>query len=149
MVRATSLYLAATMLAVATPAFAEAFAGKQKAAVQSEGQIRQDLQGAGYSKISKMTRHGAVYTADATRWGRSTPNLRIEGATGEVLNPGVLTRAQVKTLLKQNGYSDVSDLQHNGAMYAAIAAHDGNRGRVKIDASSGTIFKSNAINSKP
>jgi Peptidase propeptide and YPEB domain len=68
----------------------------------------------------------------------------VDAQTGLVRNPEKLSESQVKDLLKQRGYSDVSDVRKDGDHFSANAKQAGQDVKLKIDAEQGTVTPQNS-----
>jgi len=53
----------------------------------------------------------------------------------------ITSEDQVKSELKAKGYTDISNVKHNGNSYTANAKQDGKSVKVEVDASNGTVTK--------
>jgi hypothetical protein len=105
----------------------------------SQDQIRGMLQSQGYSDIENLRRDGDHYTAKAERYGEDVDNLRIDARTGQVRDQARLNEDQVKRMLRDQGWSDVSDVKRDGDTITAKAKRDGRDVQLRINARSGGV----------
>lgn len=150
-----------TMLAIAAPAFAFAQGATpvtpgagtdSQQTTQSQGTtqhmsesaVKSVLQEQGYQNISDLKQSGNNYTANATRYGKEVKDIKIDAMTGRVENQKKLSEHQVKNMLKNKGYTDISDVEHNGHEFTAKAKQNGNEMKLKIDDHTGMIMPEQA-----
>lgn len=118
---------------------------QQPQAPMSETKLESMLKSQGYSDITNMNKTGSYYTADATRYGKQVKGLQINPMTGQVMNQQELSQDQVKTLLENNGYSNVTDIKHSGHEYTANVMRNGTKiSNLKIDDHTGMIMRQQA-----
>lgn len=113
--------------------------GTQVQTHMTENQVKTALQGQGYSDITNLKQSGSNYTADAKRYGQEEHNLQINASTGKVMNQQALNEDQVKQLLKDQGYSDISNVKHSGNDFTASAKKNGSEMHVTVDAQNGMV----------
>ena len=61
------------------------------------------------------------------------------GSASSELKGPITSEGQLKQGLQANGYSDVSDVKHEGNYYTATAKHSGQNVKLRVDASSGMV----------
>lgn len=119
-------------------------AGTQASAM-SEDSIRSMLRTRGYSDISGMSRDGDHFRiSEAKRYGEEAKNIRVDARTGQIQNQQNLSESQVKELLKERGYSDVSDVRKDGNAFTAKAKQGDRSTNVRVDAQQGTVTQSSS-----
>lgn len=112
-----------------------------------EDQLRTALRARGYEDISGLERDGDTYRVkEAKRYGEKVENLRIDASTGQVRDEKRLSEDQAKTLLRERGYSDVSDVQRDGDTISAKARRGDSEMRLRVDARSGAVTQQQASN---
>ena len=85
--------------------------------------------------------------AGCRRVGREeVENLRVDASTGQVRDEKRLSEDQVKNLLRERGYSDVSDVKRDGNTVTAKAKQNDHEIRVRVDAQTGTVTQQRASN---
>jgi hypothetical protein len=94
--------------------------------------VRTKLQAQGYSDIEDLEKDGNEFKGKAKRYGE-TVDFRLDARTGEIRKPERLSEDQVKNKLKDEGYSNVSDVERDGDIYEAKAEKDDKDVRLKID----------------
>ena len=62
----------------------------------------------------------------------------ISSTSSELKGP-ITSESQLKQDLQAKGYSDVSDVKHEGNYYTATAKHSGQNVKLRVDASSGMV----------
>ena len=113
----------------------------------SEDQVRGVLQARGYSDISGLERDGEAFKVkEAKRYGEKVEDLRINAATGQVRDEKRLSEDQAKKLLRDQGYSDVSDVKRDGDTIGAKAKRGDREMRLRVDARTGTVTQQQASN---
>ncbi|WP_372624729.1 hypothetical protein [Falsiroseomonas sp.] len=105
-----------------------------------EDRIRERLRERGYSDIEGLERDDGRYTADARRYGERVEDLRIDPMTGRVLNQSRLNEDQVRTMLRERGWSDVGNIERDGNVISAQARRDGREFGLRLNARSGTVL---------
>lgn len=96
-------------------------------------EIRAMLEEQGYSEIENLKEDGLAWTATATRDGEKV-ELRIERMWRAVATDRNLDEERVKTMLENEGYSSVGDIQEDGGMWSAEARRDGESVKVHVNA---------------
>lgn len=116
-------------------------AGSQMQAM-SEQQVRTALQARGYSEIEGLERNdGTFRVSEAKRYGETVEDLRVDARTGMVRDEKRLSTDQAEAMLKDRGYSDVSDVERDGDTITANAEQAGNKVKLRIDAKSGMVSR--------
>lgn len=116
-------------------------AGSQMQAM-SEQQVRTALQARGYSEIEGLERNDDTFrVSEAKRYGETVEDLRVDARTGMVRDEKRLSTDQAETMLKDRGYSDVSDVERDGDTITANAEQAGNKVKLRIDAKSGMVSR--------
>lgn len=106
----------------------------------TEHQTRSVLQAHGYTDISAMERHGDEFRINkAKRYGRDLENLRVDARTGQMHDQSPLNDDQVRKMLEERDYSDVSDLRRDGETIRAKAKRDDSEVDIRINAKTGVI----------
>ena len=106
----------------------------------SEQQVRTALKARGYSEIKDLKRSDDTFrVSEAKRYGEKVEDLRIDARTGMVQDEDRLNTDQAEKLLKDRGYSDVSDVERDGNTITANAEQNGNTVKLRIDAESGMV----------
>ncbi len=117
----------------------------QQASRMGEEQVRNALKAHGYSDISGLERDGDSFKLkEAKRYGEKVENLRIDASTGQVRDEKRLSEDQAKNLLRERGYSDVSDVKRDGNTINAKAKQNDREVRVRVDAQTGTVTQQQA-----
>lgn len=131
---------------MSTGATAGSMAGQgQQASRMGEEQVRNALKAHGYSDISGLERDGNNFKVnEAKRYGEKVEDLRIDASTGQVRGEKRLSEDQAKTLLRERGYSDVSDVKRDGNTINAKAKQNDREVRVRVDAQTGTVTQQQA-----
>jgi hypothetical protein len=118
-----------------------------QASRMSEEQVRSALRASGYSDIEDLERDGDNFkVGEAKRYGEEVKDLRVDARTGQVRDEGRLSEDQAKNLLRDRGYSDVSDVSRDGDTIRAEAKQGDREVRVRIDARTGTVTQQQASN---
>lgn len=121
--------------------------GGTQAGRMSEDQIRSALQARGYSEIDGLQRDGDTFKVkEAKRYGKEVENLRIDASTGQVRDESRLGEDQARNLLRDRGYSDVSDVKRDGDTISAKAKQNDREVRLRVDARTGTVTQQQASN---
>ena len=103
-------------------------------------QIAIVLRARGYSDLGQMSREGGTVTvADAKRYGEATGPLKLDAKTGQVRDERPLSEGQAQALLRDRGYSDISEARREGDTILASAQQAGSRVNLRVDARSGTV----------
>lgn len=138
--------------------------------VQSEQQIRDRLQQAGYDQVSSVRREGDAYRAQA-QWANRSYDVRLDAQTGRIMSStpvrsqsgsgagqsgqmgtgaagagaGGMDEAQVRTALLNEGYSQISNLRREGDVYAARAVRNTQTFNLRVDAQNGRIVQATPV----
>jgi hypothetical protein len=113
----------------------------------SEDAIRSALRARGYSDIDGLERDGDHFRVkEAKRYGEEVENLHIDARTDQVRDEQRLSGDQARNLLREQGYSDVSDVSRDGNMIAANARRNDSEMRLHIDATSGVVTQQQVSN---
>jgi len=116
-----------------------------QASAMSEDAIRSMLRSRGYSDISGLNRDGDQFrVSEAKRYGEEVKNIRVDARTGQIQNQQNLSERQVKELLKERGYSDVSDVRKDGNAFTAKAKQGDRNMTLRVDAQQGTVTQSSS-----
>lgn len=116
--------------------------GGDTLAALSEDQLRSALEARGYSDIEGLERQDNNFrVAEAKRFGERVEDLRIDARTGQVQDEPRLTEDQARHLLRERGFSEVSDIEREGDIITASAEQDGNSVELRIDARTGMILQ--------
>ncbi|MDJ0387455.1 hypothetical protein QMO56_04965 [Roseomonas sp. E05] len=116
-------------------------------AAMSKDQVRNALHARGYSDISGLEREGDSFKLDeARRFGAEVEDLRVDASTGKVRDEKRLSEDQARNLLKQRGYSDVSEVKREGDTISAKARRNDRQVQLRIDARSGDVTQQQASN---
>jgi|GEM_PF-5181910 len=119
----------------------------QQASRMSEEQIRNVLRTRGYSDISGLERDGDAFRVnEAQRYGEKVENLRIDASTGQVRDEKRLSEDQARRMLRDQGYSDISDVSRDGNNITAKAKRGDREVRLRIDANTGVVSQQQASN---
>lgn len=119
----------------------------EQASRMSEEQIRNALRARGYSDLSGMERDGDSFRVrEAQRYGEKVENLRIDARTGQVRDEKRLSEDQARRMLRDQGYSDVSDVSRDGNTITAKAKRGDREVRLRIDANTGVVSQQQASN---
>ena len=118
-----------------------------QAGVMSEDVMRTTLRARGYSDLSDVERDGDTFkVGSAKRYGEEVSDLRVNARTGQVRDESRLSEDQAKTLLRDRGYSDVSDVDRDGDTIRAKAKQGDREVNLRIDARSGVVTQQQASN---
>ncbi|WP_372624728.1 hypothetical protein [Falsiroseomonas sp.] len=116
--------------------------GQQQATRMGEEQIRTVLRARGYSDIEGLARDGDQFKVEeAKRYGETVEDLRIDARTGQVPDEKRLSEDQARNLLRDQGYSDVSDVSRDGDTITAKAKQGEREARLRIDANTGVVSR--------
>ena len=122
-------------------------AGIQQASRMSEDAIRNLLRSRGYSDIEGLKRDGDTFrVSEAKRYGSDVEDLRIDARTGRVQDEARLSEDQARNMLRDQGYSDVSDVSRDGDTITAKAKRNDREVRLRIDATTGVVTQQQASN---
>ncbi|WP_372624857.1 hypothetical protein [Falsiroseomonas sp.] len=83
---------------------------------------------------------------EAKRYGQDVEDLRIDARTGQVRDGKRLSEDQARNLLRDQGYSDVSDVSRDGDTITAKAKQGDREARLRIDANTGAVSRQQASN---
>lgn len=118
-----------------------------QAGAMSEDAMRTTLRARGYSDLSDVERDGGTFkVGSAKRYGEEVSDLRVNARTGQVRDESRLSEDQAKTLLRDRGYSDVSDVNRDGDTIRAKAKQGDRKVNLRIDARSGVVTQQQASN---
>ncbi|MFC1458563.1 hypothetical protein ACETIH_18020 [Microvirga arabica] len=112
----------------------------------SQDQIRSHLHSRGFSNISGLAQDGTTYTGMADWYGEQV-DFRIDGRNGFVIEPSHITPSQVRTMLNEQGWDMVGNLQQQGTSYRVQASRNGTSYNLWIDARTGEINQQTASTS--
>lgn len=115
--------------------------GTQTTAEMSEDQIRSVLQARGYSDLSGIERDGEHFkVGNAKRYGRDVEDLRVNARTGQVRDEARLNESQVRKLLEDRGYSEISDVERDDDNFTAKAKRDDREVNLRVNAETGVVM---------
>ncbi|MDB5372645.1 MAG: hypothetical protein JWP04_1287 [Belnapia sp.] len=127
------------LLLLLAPAQAQP-AAPPDAAFLTPDQVTTVLRARGYSDISGVEREGDSFRIpEATRYGEKVQNLRIDALTGQPREQPMLTEAQASGLLRDRGYTDVTELGREGDLIRLRATRDGTPTELRVDARTGAV----------
>jgi hypothetical protein len=112
----------------------------------SQDQIRSHLHSRGFSNISSLTQDGNTYTGMADWYGEQV-DFRVDGRNGFVIEPSHITPSQIRTMLNEQGWDTVGNIQQQGTSYRVQASRNGTSYNFWIDARTGEINQQTASNS--
>lgn len=113
----------------------------------SEQQIRSMLESRGYSDISGLERDGDNFkVSEAKRYGADVEDLKVNARTGQVQDEKRLTEDQAKSMLRDRGFSNVTDMKRDGDNFSAKAKQGDRSVELRIDAQTGTVTQQSAAN---
>jgi hypothetical protein len=113
----------------------------------TEDQIRNALRARGYSEVSGMERDGDSFRIrEAERYGEKVENLRVDARSGQVRDEQRLSEDQARRMLRDQGYSDISDVSRDGNTITAKAKRGDREVRLRIDANTGVVSQQQASN---
>ena len=112
----------------------------------SQDQIRSHLHSRGFSNISGLAQDGSTYTGMADWYGEQV-DFRVDGRNGFVIEPSHITPSQVRTMLNEQGWDSVGNLQQQGTSYRVQATRNGTSYNLWIDARTGEINQQTASTS--
>lgn len=111
-----------------------------EAAYLTPDQVNTVLRARGYSEISGVEREGDTFRIpEATRYGQKVQNLRIDALTGQPREQPLLTEAQASGLLRDRGYTDVTEIGREGDLIRLRATRDGTPTELRVDARTGAV----------
>lgn len=103
-------------------------------------QVNTILRVRGYSDVSGVVQEGDTFRIpEATRYGAKVQNLRIDALTGQPREQANLTEAQAIALLRDRGYSDVSEVGREGDTIRLRGVRDGTPVELRVDARTGAV----------
>lgn len=108
----------------------------------SQDQLVNKLEDEGYDDVSELREAGDEFTATATRFDEEV-DLRINRATGSVIDPRELSGDQVEQLLEDDDYSDITVFEREddyGSVYA-VADDDDETFLLEINPVTGEIVR--------
>ncbi|MGX9962137.1 hypothetical protein ACVFYP_02375 [Roseomonas sp. F4] len=142
--------LAATLL-MGAPAWAQTAPAPSTEASRMDEPLIATLLGArGYTEIADVTQEGEILRIGAARrFGERVENLRVVARTGEVPDEAPLTPGQVRHLLEERGYSDVSGITREGDRMIVLARQNEHQWRLQLDAQRGTVLQQQAHDGSP
>jgi hypothetical protein len=121
--------------------------GSGQQSAMSEQQIRTALEARGYSNFSGMERDGDSFRiSGAERYGKKVEDLRVDARTGQVRDEARLTEDQVRNMLSNRGFSDVSDVNRDGDTIRAKAKRDDREVTLRVDARTGVVSQQQSSN---
>lgn len=136
--------LAAPLLLGAAPVSAQAT--DPIGVAMTDTQLETVLRARGYSDIQGMQRDGEVYRIErAQRYGEEVSDLRIDAVTGQV-HDEQLTEGQARSMLRQRGFSEVTEIRREGDMIHARGTRAGSPAAVTINARTGSVTQATAGN---
>lgn len=121
--------------------------GANQASRMNDEQIGSALRARGYSDIKGIERDGDNFkVSEAKRFGESVKDLRVDASTGQVRDEARLNEDQAKKLLRDRGYSDVSEVNRDGETIRAKAKQGDREVNLRIDTRSGLVTQQQASN---
>jgi hypothetical protein len=122
------------LLLFASPALA------QDPAWLTPDQVRIVLQARGYSEVEGLERQGGDYLVrKAKRYGAPVQDLRLDALTGQPRDAPPLTEEQARTLLRDRGFTEVTEVGRDGDVIRLRALREGAPTELSIDARTGTV----------
>lgn len=126
--------LLVALLLLASPALA------QEPAWLTPDQVRVVLQARGYSDVEGIERQGGDYVVrQAKRYGAPVQNLRLDALTGQPREAPPLTEEQARALLRDRGFTEVTEVGRDGDVIRLRAMREGTPTELSIDARTGTV----------
>ncbi|MXQ11743.1 hypothetical protein [Microvirga makkahensis] len=113
-----------------------------------QDRIRSHPQLHGFSNISDLTQDGNTYTGTAD-WHGEQGDLRVDGRNGFVIEPSHGTPSQVRTMLNEQGWNIVGNIQQQGTSCRVQASRNGTPYNLLIDAGTGESNRQTASTSEP
>ncbi len=134
---------AIVLLSVPAIVFAAAAAAQSGAAADMQAK----LQAAGYSEVRDIEFDSGLWEAEVRRADGKWAEVSIDEATGEIFDPAagraMLDARSVAEALETAGYSEISDLDRDGALWEAEArGSDGQRVELRISGYDGRVVSS-------
>lgn len=103
-------------------------------------QVATVLRARGYSELSAVELEGETFRIpEAMRYGEKVENLRIDALTGQPIDEPELTESQAGALLRERGYSEVTELGREGNILTLRAVRDGTPMELRVDARTGSV----------
>ena len=107
--------------------------------------IRSKLQAAGYSEIKEIEFDSGLWEADVRRADGSWADIAIDPNSGEIFDSrdgrNVLDVRGITDVLERAGYSELSDLESDGALWEAEARDNkGQRVELRISGINGRVL---------
>ncbi len=125
-------------LTMAEPAVAQA--PPANPAYLTIDQVATVLRARGYSELSSVELEGETFRIpEAMRYGEKVEDLRIDALTGQPVEEPELSEAQARTLLRDRGYSEVTEVKREGDILTLRAVRDGTPMELRVDARTGTV----------
>lgn len=125
-------------LTMAAPAVAQA--PPANPAYLTTDQVATVLRARGYSDLSSVELEGDTFRIPkAMRYGEKVEDLRIDALTGQPVEEPELSEAQARNLLRDRGYSEVTELGREGDILTLRAVRDGTPVQLRVDARTGTV----------
>jgi hypothetical protein len=122
------------LLLTAAPAWA------QEPAWLTPDQVRVVLQARGYSDIEGVERQGDEYVIrQARRYGQPVQGLKLDAVTGQPREAPPLTEAQAREMLRDRGFTEVTEIGRDGDVIHLRALREGTPTELSIDARTGTV----------
>ncbi len=115
------------------------------ASVGGPEDVRSKLQAAGYTDIKEVEFDSGLWEADVRRTDGSWGDIAIDPTTGEIFDSrdgrNVLDVRGVTEALERAGYSELSDLERDGALWEAEARDaQGQRVELRISGIDGRVL---------
>jgi hypothetical protein len=127
---------ATTGTAAGTAAAAAAVIG-----AMSEDDVREMLRTAGYDDVASIERQGDEFRAEAKRDDKDV-QLTVRELSGMTLpTAGDVSESELRSQLEQAGYSNVNDVERDGAMHKAKAQRGADELTLRLDATRGAIIE--------
>jgi hypothetical protein len=124
----------ACLLLLATSALA------QEPAWLTPDQVRIVLQARGITDIEGLERQGNEFVIrEAKRYGQPVRDLRLDAVTGQARETPMLTEAQAREMLRDRGYSDVTEIGRDGDTIRLRAVREGTPTEISVDARTGAV----------
>jgi hypothetical protein len=112
----------------------------QEPAWLTPDQVRIVLQARGYSDIEGLERHGGEFIIrEAKRYGEPVRGLRLDAVTGQMRETPLLTEAQVREMLRDRGYAEVTEIGRDGDTIRLRAVREGTPTEISVDARTGVV----------
>jgi hypothetical protein len=103
-------------------------------------QVTTVLRARGYSEVGEVRLEGDTFhITKATRYGEPVDDLRIDALTGQPVDEPNLTEAQARALLRDRGYSEVTEVGREGDIIRLRGVRDGTPTELRVDARTGTV----------